>query len=70
MSDLDDLIARLRSVSDDLADRAINVLSNASRAGETKRPDEERALTQARRAVEKAIAVLERMQGRGNATDD
>lgn len=70
MSDLDDLIARLRSVSDDLADRAISVLSNASRAGETKRPDEERALTQARRAVEKAIAVLERMQGRGNATDD
>lgn len=70
MSDLDDLIARLRSVSDDLADRAISVLSSASRAGETKRPDEERALTQARRAVEKAIAVLERTQGRGDAIDD
>jgi len=69
MSDYDDLIARLRSVSDDLADRAIAVLSEASRARETKRPEEERALTQARRAVEKAIAVLERLQGRGN-TDD
>ena len=66
MSDYDDLIARLRSVSDDLADRAIAVLSEASRARETKRPEEERALTQARRAVEKAIAVLERLQGRSN----
>ena len=69
MSDYDDLIARLRSVSDDLADRAIAVLSEASRARETKRPEEERALTQARRAVEKAIAVLERLQGRSNADD-
>jgi hypothetical protein len=69
MSDYDDLIARLRSVSDDLADRAIAVLSEASRARETKRPEEERALTQARRAVEKAIAVIERLQGRSN-TDD
>lgn len=70
MSDLDDLIARLRSVSDDLADRAIAVLSEASRARETKRPEEERALTQARRAVEKAIVVLERMQGRSGESDD
>ena len=69
MSDYDDLIARLRSVSEDLADRAIAVLSEASRARETKRPEEERALTQARRAVEKAIAVLERLQGR-STTDD
>lgn len=64
MADLDDLIARLRSVSDDLADRALAVLSDASRAGETRRPEEERALTQARRAVEKAISVLERLHGR------
>lgn len=70
MSDLDDLIARLRSVSDDLADRAIAVLSEASRARETNRPEEERALTQARRAVEKAIVVLERMQGRSGESDD
>jgi len=60
MAGLDDLIAQLRSVSEDLADRAISVLSEASRAGETRRPEAERALTQARRAVEKAIAILER----------
>lgn len=64
MSSLDDLIARLRSVSDDLADRAINLLSEATRARATARPEEERAVTQARRAVEKAISILERTQGR------
>jgi hypothetical protein len=57
--DVDDLIDRLRSVSEDLADRAIALLSEASRAGETKRPAFEKSLTQARRAVEKAIATLE-----------
>lgn len=66
MSDLDDLIDRLRSISEDLSDRAISVLSQASRAGETRRPDRERALTQARRAVEKAINVLERMPVEGS----
>ena len=61
MADLDDIIERLRSASEDIADRALSVLSEASRAGETKRPDAERALTQARRAVEKAINLIERM---------
>ena len=61
MADLDDIIERLRSASEDIADRALSVLSEASRAGETKRPDAERALTQARRAVEKAINLLERI---------
>ena len=67
MAGLDDLIAQLRSVSEELADRAISVLSEASRAGETRRPEAERALTQARRAVEKAIAILERQ---GQQPDD
>ena len=62
-SDFDSLIERLRSISEDLADRAIVVLSEASRAGETERPAQEKALTTARRAVEKAIATLERLQG-------
>ena len=41
MAGLDDLIAQLRSVSEELADRAISVLSEASRAGETRRPEAE-----------------------------
>ena len=61
MADLDDIIERLRSASEDIADRALSVLSEASRACETKRPDAARALTQALRAVEKAINLLERM---------
>jgi hypothetical protein len=61
-ADFDDLIARLRSLSEDLADRAITALSEASRAGESARPAREKALTTARRAVEKAIATLERLQ--------
>ena len=61
MADLDDIVERLRSASEDIADRALSALSEASRAGETKRPDAERTLTQARRAVEKAINLLERM---------
>ena len=64
MSDVDEIIQRLRSISDDLADRAITILSEASRAGENKRPDAERVITQARRAVEKAIALLERSDER------
>jgi len=62
-SDFESLIERLRSISEDLADRAIVVLSEASRAGESERPAQEKALTTARRAVEKAIATLERLQG-------
>jgi len=67
MSELDDIISRLRSVSEDLADRAISALSATLRAGGPKRPDSERALTQARRAVEKAIGLLERLP---SSTDD
>ncbi len=65
MADLDDIIERLRSASEDISDRALSVLSEASRAGETKRPDAERSLTQARRAVEKAINLLERRPSTG-----
>ncbi|MEY3035200.1 MAG: hypothetical protein ACO3FT_01990 [Ilumatobacteraceae bacterium] len=61
MSEFDDIVERLRSVSEDLSDHAIRILSEASRAGATKRPDTERSITQARRAVEKAIVLLERM---------
>jgi hypothetical protein len=49
-------------VSEDLADRAISILSEAMREGQTKRPADEKAITQARRAVEKAIAALESLR--------
>lgn len=59
-SDLTDIIETLRGVSDALADHSLAILKEAHQAGETKRPDTERVVTQARRSVEKAIALLTR----------
>ena len=54
------IIDQLKTISAQLADRALSVLKEAHAAGESKRPEEERTLTQARRAVEKAISLLSR----------
>ena len=54
------IIDQLKLISDQLGDRALSVLKEAHAAGESKRPAEERTLTQARRAVEKAISLLTR----------
>ena len=45
------IIDQLKLISDQLADRALSVLKEAHAAGESKRPEAERTLTQARRAV-------------------
>lgn len=59
-SDLNDITERLRTISEELADRALHELKEAHRSGATKRPESEKSLSQARRAVEKAIAILSR----------
>ncbi|MFM9094650.1 MAG: hypothetical protein ACKORD_07205 [Acidimicrobiaceae bacterium] len=56
----DRMIDQLKAISDQLADQALSVLKEAHLAGESKRPEAERTLTQARRAVEKAISLLTR----------
>jgi len=56
----DKIIEQLRIISDTLADRALSALKEAHAQGESKRPDRERTLTQARRAIEKAISLLGR----------
>lgn len=57
--DVDDLRERLRSVADDLADLALDRLRSAVEHDDaTALAAEERRLTRARRAVEKAISVL------------
>ena len=53
-----ELIEKLKGISEQLADKALNALKQAHAAGESKRPELERTLTQARRAVEKAISLL------------
>ncbi|MFM7124866.1 MAG: hypothetical protein ACKOE0_04460 [Actinomycetes bacterium] len=61
MASIEEIVSTLHSVSDDLAEKALDALKEAHRDGETKRPELERQLTQARRAVEKAIGVLSRL---------
>ena len=58
VSDPSDLVVRLEAIAEELADQAIAVLREAVAAGESARPDEERRLTRARRAVEKAATIL------------
>jgi hypothetical protein len=59
MSAYADLAARLRDIAGELDDVALDVLNRAVADGATSRPAEDKALTQARRAVEKAAALLE-----------
>ena len=63
---LDDLRARLDGIAEELADLALDRLRASVEAGERRAPLEERRLTRARRAVEKASAIL----GEGGANDE
>lgn len=65
MSDFDrervaKIVADLESVSERLGDLSFDVLRSAVASGEGKRPDIDKALGTARRAVEKAIRTLDR----------
>ena len=55
----EDLRERLAGIAEELADRAMLALREAIESGATGRPDEERRLTRARTAVEKAMHLLE-----------
>jgi hypothetical protein len=57
-SELDDICERLQAISERLGDLALDRLREAIEDGATKTPVEERRLTRARRAVDKAISVL------------
>ncbi len=54
-----EIVEQLRNISETLADRALTELKEAHALGESKRPEIERTLTQARRAIEKAIGLLD-----------
>ena len=58
---INDMISRLESISEELADKALDALKSAHREGAIKRPETERQLTTARRTIEKAIGVLTRL---------
>ena len=58
---INDIVARLESISEEIADKALDALKSAHREGAVKRPETERQLSTARRAIEKAIGVLTRL---------
>lgn len=56
--EFDDIRKRLESIAEELADLAIERLRESIDAGGDELPVDERRLTRARRAVEKAAALL------------
>lgn len=56
--EFDEIRGRLEAISEELTDLAIARLRDSIDAGGTELPVDERRLTRARRAVDKAIAVL------------
>jgi hypothetical protein len=57
----DDLVTRLEAVAADLDELAFDRLREASAEGGTVRPPHDKQLMQARRAIEKAAAVLRQL---------
>ena len=57
------LADRLRDIADELDGASFELLHDAVADGATKRPDADKVITQARRAVEKAAALLDRLSG-------
>lgn len=56
--EFDDIRTRLEGIAEELADLAMARLRESIDAGGTELPVDERRLTRARRAVEKAAAIL------------
>jgi hypothetical protein len=63
VGELQPLIDRLESVAADIDDLAFDRLTAAVADGEVERPADDKALMQARRAIEKAALVLRRIEG-------
>lgn len=55
---LEELADRLEAISAELDDLVLDVLREAAGAGATRRPEVDKRLTQARRAVDKAAHLL------------
>ncbi len=58
MSDIDEIISNLERASEALSDAAMSLITDAIRNGEKERPPLEKKVSQARRAVDKALHIL------------
>lgn len=63
MGEYEGLVDRLEAVVADLDEMAFDQLREAVADGETARPANDKQLMQARRAIEKAVGVLRRIDG-------
>ena len=63
--EFDDIRQRLAGIAEELADLALVRLRESIDAGGTEYPVDEKRLTRARRAVEKAVMLLTDVDGRG-----
>lgn len=61
--EFDDLRSRLAAISEELADLAMVRLRESIDAGGNELPVDERRLTRARRAVDKAVGILQEPDG-------
>jgi hypothetical protein len=66
MADYGDLADRLAAVGADIDEIAFDALREAVADGEVQRPVEDKKLMQARRAIEKAAAILRQLDGDGS----
>ncbi|MEY3657141.1 MAG: hypothetical protein RL114_1499 [Actinomycetota bacterium] len=58
MDDVESIISQLEGISERLNDVAMSLISDAIEQGETTRPALEKRVSQARRAVDKAVMHL------------
>jgi len=58
MSSIEEIRQQLESISEQLNDAAMRLLSEAIESGSQHRPDAEKKVSQARRAVDKAVHYL------------
>lgn len=58
MKDRETIALELQTIAEELNDLSMRLLSDAIEAGQTTRPTDEKSVSQARRAVEKAIHHL------------
>jgi len=67
MADLDEIRTRLESISDELADVALDRLREAAASGGD--AAEEKLITRARRAVDRAVHLLAGTEGSADAEE-
>jgi hypothetical protein len=70
VTDYRELAERLRAIADELDEAAFGLLQDAVASGRTTRPAADRTLTQARRAVEKAAALVMSLADAGSSPPD